>query len=148
MSHQCCDQAKPQASGGVWATLGVPESGAELLMLVQAGFPFTMMGPLSQLLNMTPLQLARHLRMSSSTLRRRRLAGHFNPEESDRLYRTARVVVAVLKLYEGSVHQALRWMSEPQYGLGGRRPITLLMTSVESDAVLQLIGRLEYGVLA
>jgi putative toxin-antitoxin system antitoxin component (TIGR02293 family) len=148
MSHQRFYQPKTQASGGFWATLGVPESGAELLTLVQAGFPFSMFEPLSQLLNMTPLQLARYLRMSSSTLRRRRLAGHFNQEESDRLYRTARVVVAVLQLYEGSVHQALRWMTEPQYGLGGRRPITMLMTSVESDAVLQLIGRLEYGVLA
>ncbi|MNJ36692.1 hypothetical protein D3C77_314890 [compost metagenome] len=148
MSHQRCYQPKPHTSGGVWATLGVPESGAELLTLIQAGFPFSMIEPLSQLLNMTPLQLARYLRMSTSTLRRRRLAGHFNPEESDRLYRTAKVVVAVLQLYEGRVHQTLRWMTEPQYGLGGRRPITLLMTSVESDAVLQLIGRLEYGALA
>jgi putative toxin-antitoxin system antitoxin component (TIGR02293 family) len=50
-------------------------------------------------------------------------------------------------LFEDGVSAATKWMCSPVRGLGSRRPIDMLCTRVETNAVLDLIGRLERGVL-
>jgi putative toxin-antitoxin system antitoxin component (TIGR02293 family) len=64
---------------------------------------------------------------------------------SDRLYQAERVqefAGAVL----GSKAAAERWLVAPAMGLEGRRPIDLMRTSVGSSLVLDLLGRMQYGV--
>ncbi|MEX5670013.1 antitoxin Xre/MbcA/ParS toxin-binding domain-containing protein, partial [Pseudomonas neuropathica] len=39
------------------------------------------------------------------------------------------------------------WLTSPVRGLGSKRPLEMLGTRVEANAVLDLIGRLERGVL-
>jgi len=51
-------------------------------------------------------------------------------------------------LYAGDEEAARRWLGEPSRGLGGRKPVDMLTTSAESESVLDLIGRLEHGVVA
>lgn len=140
-------QPQPRVVGDFWDELELPSSGGELITLVRAGFPFAVIGRLSHLSGFTPLELARLLQISPTTLRRRRLAGCFSESESDRLHRIATVLAAARTLFEGDMPAVKHWMTTPQRGLGGRRPVDMLATYVGSEAVLTLVGRLEYGVL-
>ncbi len=72
----------------------------------------------------------------------------FNSEESDRLFRLAAVYKATLDLFEDDTGATRLWLADPVHGLGNRRPLEMLATSAEAQAVLDLIGRLEHGVVA
>jgi len=51
-----------------------------------------------------------------------------------------------LQLFEGDAESARRWLSEPAKALGGDSPLQHLTTEAGVAQVLDLIGRLEYGV--
>ncbi len=70
-----------------------------------------------------------------------------NPDESDRIYRITTIVDAADQLFEGDHEAALRWLKEPAKALGGVAPLDYLDTEVGADAVRDLIGRLEHGVI-
>ncbi|WP_429441085.1 antitoxin Xre/MbcA/ParS toxin-binding domain-containing protein [Pseudomonas sp. ILQ215 TE3946] len=78
---------------------------------------------------------------------RRAKTGRLNTVESDRLVGLIAVFEQALSLFEDDVSAATKWMCSPVRGLGSRRPIDMLCTRVETNAVLDLIGRLERGVL-
>ncbi|EJM62359.1 putative toxin-antitoxin system antitoxin component, TIGR02293 family [Pseudomonas sp. GM50] len=92
--------------------------------------------------------LSESLGMSRSTLARRAKDGRFTSVEGDRLYSLATVLDAAYELFEGDVSTARDWMISPARGLGRKAPLYMLRTRVETQAVLDLIGRLENGVLA
>jgi hypothetical protein len=52
-----------------------------------------------------------------------------------------------LSLLENDVVAATKWMSSQVQGIGSKRPLDMLRTRVETEAVFDLIGRLERGVL-
>jgi putative toxin-antitoxin system antitoxin component (TIGR02293 family) len=52
-----------------------------------------------------------------------------------------------LYLFENDIAAATGWMSTPVRGLSSKRPLDMISTRVETNAVLDLIGRLERGVL-
>jgi len=80
------------------------------------------------------------------TLTRRKHEGRFHQDESDRLVRASRIFGRALSLFEGDRDAARRWLSEPQRGLGGEVPLTLVRTEVGALEVERLVGRLEHGV--
>lgn len=45
-----------------------------------------------------------------------------------------------------SPEKANRWLSERALGLGGRRPVELLVTSEGYEQVLDFLTRIEFGV--
>ncbi|MFT0137715.1 antitoxin Xre/MbcA/ParS toxin-binding domain-containing protein [Alcanivoracaceae bacterium MT1] len=66
--------------------------------------------------------------------------------EQKELYRFAEVLKAATDLFEGDKVRARQWLLNPVRGLGGRRPVEMIATSAEAEAVLNLIGRLEHGI--
>jgi putative toxin-antitoxin system antitoxin component (TIGR02293 family) len=80
------------------------------------------------------------------TLTRRKHEGRFHQDESDRLVRASRIFGRALSLFEGDRDAARRWLSEPQRGLGGEVPLTLVRTEAGALEVERLVGRLEHGV--
>lgn len=129
------------------ALLGMPLKGEEAIAQIRAGFPYAVIARLAGLSEFSLYELALLLKISKSTLRRRCLAGRFKPDESDHLYRIFTVLEAAVNLFEGDVSLAKEWLNNPQHGLGGRRPIDMAATHVEFEAVINLIGRLEHGVV-
>ena len=89
-----------------------------------------------------------HHKSADSKLRSRAKVGRFNTVESDRLVALISVFQETLTLFEGDVSAAKEWLTSPVRGLGSKRPLEMLGTRVEANAVLDLIGRLERGVLA
>jgi putative toxin-antitoxin system antitoxin component (TIGR02293 family) len=139
--------APPQATG-FWQQLGVPPRGARLYAALREGLPYEVFERLAQYTDINRSTLAIHLGIAPATLQRRLKVRQFNAEESDRLFRLAAVYKAALDLFEGDTQATRRWLAEPVRGLGNRRPLEMLATSAEAQAVLDLIGRLEHGVVA
>lgn len=61
------------------------------------------------------------------------------------MYRLAMLVKLASDLFE-SEERALEWMRESVYGLGGKRPLDMVATTVDFEQVKDLIGRVQHGV--
>jgi putative toxin-antitoxin system antitoxin component (TIGR02293 family) len=80
------------------------------------------------------------------TLQRRKAEGRLNPEESDRVYRAARVFSETVNYNEGDAATARMWIRKENPGLGGKQPYPMLGSEIGICKVSQLIGRLEHFV--
>src|SRR5665647_451657 len=80
------------------------------------------------------------------TLARRKDAGRFSADESDRLARTSRVFARAIELFEGDATKAREWLISPAHALGGEIPLYFASTDVGAIEVENVIGRLEYGI--
>ncbi len=141
-------QPAPDQASGFWQQLGVPPRGTQLYAALRKGLPYEVFERLAQYTDLNRSALAIHLGIAPATLQRRLKVRQFNAEESDRLFRLAAVYKAALDLFEGDTNATRRWLVEPVRGLGNHRPLEMLATSAEAQAVLDLIGRLEHGVVA
>ena len=141
-------RAPQERNPGFWKTVGIPARGARLHEALREGVSYVVYKQLVSVAGLEHQELARDLVIPPATLRRRAKAGKFKVEEGDRLYRFAEVLKAAIDLFEGDRERAVHWLSNPVRGLGDRRPVDMLATSAEVEAVLDLIGRLEHGVFA
>lgn len=66
---------------------------------------------------------------------------------SDRLYRLARIYALAVEVLADE-DQGREWLKRPQHGLGGRVPLEMASTEIGAKEVENLLGRIEYGVLA
>jgi putative toxin-antitoxin system antitoxin component (TIGR02293 family) len=115
---------------------------------VRAGLAYAAFERLQRNAGLTTKALADLAGIPARTLARRKSDGRFDPEESDRLLRVARLVGAALDLFEGDVDETRRWLGAEQIALGGHVPLALMRTDVGAREVEQLIGRLEHGIPA
>ncbi|WP_460146735.1 type II RES/Xre toxin-antitoxin system antitoxin [Pseudomonas sp. S2_A02] len=127
--------------------LGLPSRGTTLHDLIREGLPFEFFDRIASLLQLQRGVISKAICVSPATLARRAKAGRFNTVESDRLVALIGVLEEALSLFENDVATATEWMSTPVRGIGSKRPLDMISTRVETNAVLDLIGRLERGVL-
>ena len=140
-------QPGPQIPPSIWMTLGLPSRGTRLHDLVREGLPFELLDRIANLLQAQRLVISKAICIAPSTLARRAKAGRFNAVESDRLVALVAVFDEALSLFENDKTAATEWMSSPVRGLGSKRPFDMLGLRVETEAVFDLIGQLEKGVL-
>lgn len=69
------------------------------------------------------------------------------PIASDRLYRLARLFIITKRVLEDEKSGA-EWLKRPQWGLGGRIPVEVAFTEIGAKEVENLLGRIDYSVLA
>lgn len=141
-------QLNADTSASFWKAVGMPSRGAKLHQALREGIPYAVCAKLAALAGLELKELARYVVIPQATLQRRARLGRFRVDESDRLYRFAEVLKAATDLFEGDKERARLWLLRPARGLGGRCPVEMIATSAEAGAVLDLIGRLEHGVLA
>lgn len=132
----------------LWQQLGIAERGPKLYQALHEGFSYSIFDKVSLVSMLDKKQLAQVCQLAPATLARRAKLGKFTREESDRLHRFATVLVAANTLFDKDMLATKRWLTEPVYGLGDKAPLDMLATSAETQAVLDLIGRLEHGVFA
>lgn len=89
--------------------------------------------------------LIQAMQLSTSTYTRKaKDDGRLSAQASDRLFRLARVIVRASGVFESDA-TALDWLATPNQALGGIRPHELLDTDAGTEAVEDLLGRIEYG---
>jgi putative toxin-antitoxin system antitoxin component (TIGR02293 family) len=114
--------------------------------LVREGLPHASLTAVCEVLDVHEQELAGVLGIASRTLARR--AGkRLRPDESDRLFRVAKVLARATDVL-GTQDKAAGWMKSPQVALGDQEPLHLLDTEIGEDEVLALLGRIEHGVVS
>lgn len=139
--HPLDHSARPS----LWSLVGMPERGRRLHEFISNGAPFEAVAMLAEAMGRCQADIAKSLGISRKTLMRRRAAGRLTPEESDRLYRLLKVLAAAIELFEGDTTAAVEWLEAPAVGLSGLRPVEMTASTAETDAVLDLVARLELG---
>lgn len=139
-------QPDMSVSEDIWTSLALPIRGSGLFDCIHEGLPISILEEIATLVDMGIRVLSMSVGISPSMLARRVKAGRFTKAESDRLYSLTKVLHAANDLFEGDNKAVGRWMTTPIRGLGFKAPISMLGTRVETEALLDLMGRLEHGV--
>ena len=138
---------KEQTSNRYGVGLGLEASTiGELLEQLQQGLPTDTFGRLQASLGVSQKALVDYLGLSEATLHRRFAEGHFRAEESERLYRYVEVFEKAVELFEDEA-KARAWLGKPALALASKAPLDFARSEQGAREVLNMIERLEYGVL-
>ena len=119
----------------------------ELRDRVRRGLPYQSLESIRDRLNLSLPEAAIVLHVPLRTLARRRHGRKLDADESDRLYRLARIAgqaVAVL----GTEEKAATWLRRANRALNGEVPLGLLDTDLGARQIEDVLGRIEHGVVS
>jgi putative toxin-antitoxin system antitoxin component (TIGR02293 family) len=127
-------------------TLGKKVSSQQdLINAVRRGLRVSAVDAVIEELDVPRTKVLPTLRIARRTLERRKRTGHLSPEESERLYRLAKIL-AFAESVLGNKDKARHWLNSPNRALGDVTPLALLETEAGADEVAHVLGRIEYGV--
>ena len=119
----------------------------ELRDRVRTGLPYQSLESVRERLNLSLPEAAIVLHVPLRTLARRRHGRKLDADESDRLYRLARIAgqaVAVL----GTEEKAATWLRRANRALNGEVPLGLLDTDLGARQIEDVLGRMAHGVVS
>ena len=120
-------------------------SPSERIERLRRGLPYSAVERLREELELSLDELAKAVGISTRTLSRRRKEKHLNLEESDRLFRIARIYGHALEVF-GDSEKAARWFKRSHPVLDGMTPLEVFDTDLGAQLVDDLLTRVEYGV--
>lgn len=122
-------------------------SSLDWVFMIRKGLPSLTLDSFGQKIHATNAELAQMLGVSVRTLAWRRRKGILTSNESERLYRVARVIARAEDVFD---HRAngLTWLKSPNISLGGVTPISMLDTEIGAELVMDTLGRIEHGIVA
>jgi len=146
-------QRGARAVEGVLAVLGGPQgvgpgvrSADDLAARVREGLPFAALAAVMERYEISRDTACAILALSRRNFLRRKEQGRLAPDESDRLYRLARVLAHANRVFEDPEESA-DWIRTPNAALGKQQPLTLLDTDIGVQQVDQVLGRIEHGIV-
>jgi putative toxin-antitoxin system antitoxin component (TIGR02293 family) len=125
---------------------GQPSS-AELRARIRLGLPYSSLESVRRRLQLTLPETATLLHTPMRTLARRKRERKLQAAESDRLVRLARVAAHAVMVF-GDEEKAATWLRRSNRALNGETPLRLLDTDIGTAQVEDVLGRLEYGIVA
>lgn len=138
----------PRHRVSFWSSIGIEDSKMGKTEAVHQGFRVNVYRNIIERTQLSQAEFQQVTHIPISTLKRRlKNNERFNTQESDAMYRLAMLIQLATDLFNDE-QQALAWMRDPVYGLGGKRPLDMVSTSVDFEMVKDLIGRIEHGVFA
>jgi putative toxin-antitoxin system antitoxin component (TIGR02293 family) len=120
---------------------------AELRTRIKSGLPYASLESVRRRLQLTLPETATILHTPMRTLARRKRERRLQAIESDRLVRLARVAAHAVAVF-GNEPRAAAWLRRPNRALAGEMPFRLLDTEVGTTQVEDVLGRIEYGIVA
>ncbi|MGH9409733.1 MAG: type II RES/Xre toxin-antitoxin system antitoxin [Vicinamibacterales bacterium] len=119
----------------------------ELHRRIKQGLPYRSLESVRERLGLSVPETASVLHMPTRTLARRRQTRKLDADESDRLYRIARVAAQAFAVF-GTEEKATTWLRRSNRALNGEAPIRLLDTDIGARQVEDILGRIEHGVVS
>ncbi|MCD0488442.1 MbcA/ParS/Xre antitoxin family protein [Pedobacter sp. MC2016-14] len=119
----------------------------DLLHLARKGISKKSLTALSKQISLTIEEVANVLHISERTLQRYTPSTLVKTEYADRAIELARLYERGIEVL-GSTKAFNTWMRNPNRALNNEIPLYLLDTSIGFDMVLQILGRIEYGVFS
>ncbi|MCS0444004.1 type II RES/Xre toxin-antitoxin system antitoxin [Vibrio diabolicus] len=141
---------KPKQShkANFWLMLGIEDAETDRIDAVHKGFEPKVYRNIVDRVKLSQSEFQHVTLIPVSTIKRRlKNDERFNTQESDAIYRLAMLLKLATELFDDE-ERALKWMRENVYGLGGKRPLDMVSTTVDFEIVKDLIGRLEHGVFS
>ncbi|MEO8130468.1 MAG: antitoxin Xre-like helix-turn-helix domain-containing protein [Bryobacteraceae bacterium] len=120
----------------------------ELIAALERGLPFQSLERLAEASGMGQAAIVHAMGIPERTVARRKTAGRFSPDESERLLRISFIFEQALELFEGDAKGAVRWLTTPKRALEGHVPLDYSRTELGAREVENLVGRLEHGVFS
>lgn len=114
---------------------------------IKEGLPFSSLESVRERLHLSVPEAASVLHMPARTLARRRQSRKLAADESDRLYRLARIAAQAVAVF-GTEEKASTWLRRPNRALNSELPIRLLDTDVGTRQVEDILGRIEHGIVS
>ena len=142
-------QPSTQASSAptLMTTLNIPQDPLSAHLWIIAGVAPGIIHRLAELMNTDSGLICRLAGISRSTVARKlRIEAPLSISQGTRVYGVVQALDAVLSLHEHDTTRAISWLSRPAWGLGGIAPAEVLTTQMGVLAVVDLVGRIEYGV--
>jgi putative toxin-antitoxin system antitoxin component (TIGR02293 family) len=118
----------------------------DLAERVRKGLPFAALSAVMEQYGIARDVLCDLLHLSPRNFLRRKDQKRLSPDESDRLYRLARVLAHANRVFEDPDESA-DWIQTPNVSLGKQQPLTLLDTDIGVQQVDQVLGRIEHGIV-
>ncbi len=112
---------------------------------VSEGLPTEALSTVQHRLGLSNSEMAHIVQISPRTLTRRKKEERLPPDESERVYRIARLVEIAAGVLGGK-EEARQWMKEPNYALGEQTPLEVVRTEPGAGLVERLLGQIEYGI--
>lgn len=120
---------------------------SEMRDRIKDGLPFSALESVRGRLGLSVPETAAVLRMPARTLARRRSSRKLAADESDRLYRLARVAAQAVGVF-GTEEKASTWLRRPNRALNHEPPLHLLDTDLGTRQIEDVLGRIAHGVVS
>jgi len=127
------------------AIFGTVENRCEVIARIKEGLPVGSFETLREEFGVAATELAKTLNINMRTLSRRKQAGRLDVDESERVYRLARLFQIALNLFEDAA-LVRRWFATPKEIFGGLSPLHYADTEPGAQEVEKQLRRLEHGV--
>ena len=120
---------------------------AQMRDRINDGLPFSSLESVRERLHLSVPEAAAVLQMPARTFARRRSSRKLAADESDRLYRLARIAAHAFGVF-GTEEKASAWLRRPNRALNHELPMRLLDTDLGSRQIEDLLGRIAHGVVS
>lgn len=111
---------------------------------LKRGLPAEGWAALVSTLGTNEKELAEAVQIPTTTLARRKKSGRFTVEESERLFRMARLVAQARRVFRTEDGVA-RWFNKPNRALGGASPLEYASTPIGAEEVERVLERILDG---
>ncbi|HEY8226029.1 MAG TPA: antitoxin Xre/MbcA/ParS toxin-binding domain-containing protein [Pyrinomonadaceae bacterium] len=127
-------------------TLGIRVSSQQdLITAVRRGLRTSAVEAIIEELDAPAAAVLPALRIARRTMERRKAKGRLLPQESERVYRLAKVL-AFAESVLGNKEKARHWLNTPNRAVGNVTPLSLTETEAGADEVTNLLGRINDGI--
>ena len=127
------------------AVLGKIDSREQVISRIKNGLPTASFEKLREEFGVTAAELAATLNINMRTLARRKQSGRLDVDESERVYRLARLFQIAQNLFQ-DMELTRRWFAAPKDIFGGLTPLNYADTEPGAQDVEKQLRRLEHGV--
>ncbi len=118
-----------------------------IIKTLKKGLPISAFDILQKKIDIQSGMLAETINIAKRTLTRRKKEGRFKTDESERLFRIARLYDRTADVLGGST-QARTWLLSPKKALDNLTPMEYAVTEPGAQEVFDLLGRIEHGVFS
>jgi len=130
------------------ASIGIKsQNTTDIIKQIKKGLPVSSFEKLRKNLDISEKSLSLTVRIAKRTLTRRKQDGRFTAEESERVFRIAKLYDKAMDVFEDR-NLSRKWFREPAKALGDKTPIDYADTEPGAQEVWDLLGRIEHGVFS
>ena len=130
------------AQGFSEALYQIAKSGRlQTINAIKKGVAYSTFETLREEIGVSKETLSKTVSITLRTLHRRKQEGKFRSDETERVYRIARLFDKTLALFDGDLFQARHWLNTPKKALKGKTPMEFSDTELGTQEIIDLIGR-------